>query len=252
MMIPQVSIFGITGIPEVQQGADLAELINDSANAQGTPIKSGDILVVTQKIVSKSEGQIINLSDVIPSSQAIQFARDNEKDPRHVEIVLQQSKKIIRMKNGVIISETYHGLCCANAGVDASNLPREDTVCLLPKYPNDSAKNLRINIHKKFGAKVAVIISDSFGRPWREGIVNVAIGASGIEALKNLKGTIDGNGHLLKSTTVAIADELAATSGLVIFKDSKVPVAIIRGYKYVNSPQNAANLIRPQEKDLFK
>ena len=250
-MHPQVNIVGIKGIPEVEPGDDLVDLIIQATEAQGTPFQQGDVLVVTQKVVSKAEGRIIKLDDIKPSPTALQFAHEHNKDPRHIEIILQESRHIIRMERGLIISETYHGFKCANAGIDMSNMPDTRTACLLPKDPDASARYIRVSIEKLHDIRVAVIISDSFGRPWREGIVNVAIGTSGLDPLRNLRKTKDAYGHPLQSTVVAVADELAAAAGMVMAKDSNIPVALIKGYAYNPKEQRASILLRPHNQDLF-
>lgn len=251
-MHPQVYIIGISGIPEVRPGDDLVVLILQAAEKQGTPVQENDLLVVTQKIVSKAEGRVIKLSDIKPSELALQLAREYQRDPRHIEVVLRESTNILRMVRGVIISETRHGFKCANAGVDASNLPDTDTICLLPQDPDASAQRIHQGINERLGIYIAVIITDSFGRPWREGIVNVAIGVAGLSPLKDLRGTRDFYGHVLLSSVLAVADELAAAAGLVMPKAAGIPAALVRGYNYERGSGSSKQLLRPPETDLFR
>ena len=247
-----IEIFGIKDLPEIRSGDDLGALICAATNQQGTPLVKSDVIVITQKIVSKAEGRIINLSDITPSPLAVQIASEHERDPRHTEVVLQESKRIVRMNRGVIISETKHGFICANAGVDASNASGEGTVCLLPLNSDTSADRIKTFIRNVLGIQVAVIISDTFGRPWREGAINVSIGVAGISPLSDYRGKQDSHGQELRTTTIAIADELASAGELVMGKLDRVPVAVIRGYDYSNDIEGIDSLIRPKEKDLFQ
>jgi coenzyme F420-0:L-glutamate ligase/coenzyme F420-1:gamma-L-glutamate ligase len=240
MSLTEVRVIGLPDIPVVMPGADLAALIQQAAAAAPLPLQTGDILVVTQKIVSKAEGCLIALKDVTPSPWAEQYARQWGKDPRHVEVVLRQSRRIVRMDRGVLIAETHHGLICANAGVDQSNIEGEEIVAVLPLDPDASARAIRQELRERCGCEVAVIISDTFGRPWRDGIVNVAIGLSGLEAIKDYTGSL------------AVADELAAAAELVMNKLDNVPVAVIRGYDYPRGEGSLAQLIRAAERDLFR
>jgi coenzyme F420-0:L-glutamate ligase/coenzyme F420-1:gamma-L-glutamate ligase len=231
---------------------DLAALIQQAATAAPLLLQTGDILVVTQKVVSKAEGHLIHLKDVTPSPLAENFARQWGKDPRHVEVVLQQSRRIVKMDRGVLITETHHGFICANAGVDQSNIEGEEVVAVLPPDPDASARAIRQALHERLGFDVAVIISDTFGRPWRHGLVNIAIGLSGIEAVKDYTGQLDAQGYELRVTALAIADELAAAAELVMNKLDNVPVALIRGYEYPRGEGSLAQLIRAAERDLFR
>jgi len=251
-MAPEVRIIGIQGMPEVTPGDDLARLILEAAQRQGVALESGDILVVTQKVVSKAEGQVVHLGGVEPSELARRLAQEWGKDPRHVEVVLRESYRIVRMDRGLIISQTRHGFNCANAGVDASNLPDRETLCLLPRDPDASARRIRSAVKAATGADVAVIISDTFGRPWRVGLTNVAIGVAGINPLKDYRGIQDPYGHMLQATVIAVADELASAAELVTGKISQVPVALIRGYPYEADGPGASALVRPPEQDLFR
>jgi len=202
--------------------------------------------------VSKAEGHLILLKDITPSPLAKNFARQWGKDPRHVEVVLQQSRRIVKMDRGVLITETHHGFICANAGVDQSNIEGEEVVAVLPPDPDASARAIRQALRERLGFDVAVIISDTFGRPWRHGLVNIAIGLSGIEAIKDYTGQLDAQGYELRVTALAIADELAAAAELVMNKLDNVPVAVIRGYEYPRGEGSLAQLIRAAERDLFR
>jgi len=252
MNLPELRIIGLPGIPIVTPGMGLVALIQQAATAVSLPLQAGDILVVTQKVVSKAEGHLIALKDITPSPLAQRFARQWGKDPRHVEVVLQQSRRIVKMDRGVLITETHHGFICANAGVDQSNIEGEEVVAVLPPDPDASARAIRQALRERLGFDVAVIISDTFGRPWRHGLVNIAIGLSGIEAIKDYTGQLDAQGYELRVTALAIADELAAAAELVMNKLDNVPVAVIRGYEYPHGEGSLAQLIRAAERDLFR
>src|SRR6266566_2733207 len=252
MSLPELRIIGLPGIPIVTPGADLVALIHQAAVAAPLSLQAGDIVVITQKIVSKAEGCLIALKDVTPSPWAEQYARQWGKDPRHVEVVLRQSRRIVKMDRGVLITETHHGFICANAGVDQSNIEGEEVVAVLPPDPDASARAIRQALRERLGFDVAVIISDTFGRPWRHGLVNIAIGLSGIEAIKDYTGQLDAQGYELRVTALAIADELAAAAELVMNKLDNVPVAVIRGYEYPRGEGSLAQLIRAAERDLFR
>jgi coenzyme F420-0:L-glutamate ligase/coenzyme F420-1:gamma-L-glutamate ligase len=248
---PPISIFAIPGLPEIRPSHDLANLIVLAAQRAGVTLKDGDILVVAQKIISKKEGRVLRLSKVRPSRQAIALARKLSSDPRFVEIVLRESRRIVR-SDRVLIVETHHGFVCANAGVDHSNVPRLDCVTLLPKDPDRSARRLAAALRKRTRHRLAVIISDTFGRPWRLGLTNVAIGASGVPALRDLRGTRDRNKRPLRATVLAVADELAAAAGLFMEKSAGTPVVVIRGYRYSFTQDPASRIIRPSKEDLFR
>jgi coenzyme F420-0:L-glutamate ligase/coenzyme F420-1:gamma-L-glutamate ligase len=252
-MPPEIYIIGITGIPEVQQGDNIGTLLLDAAQEQGTCIESGDIIVVTQKIVSKAEGRVVHLSDIEPTPLALSISENHTRDPRHTELILRESKRVVRLDRGVIISETHHGFICANAGIDASNVPGVDTVALLPLDPDATARDIRQLVMDRLVATVAVIITDTFGRPWRMAAINVAIGSAGVDPLLNYVGHQDDYGNPIRTTVIAVADELAAAAELVTGKVRQVPVAIIKGYPF-QSNENATcqSLIRPPEKDLFR
>ena len=249
----EVRIIGLTGIPEIHAGDDLASLIIAAARESSVSIEEGDVLVVTQKVVSKAEGRIVDLATITPSPFAESYAREFEKDPRQIEVVLRESKTIVRQRNGVMICETYHGFICANAGVDASNVERTGTVCLLPVDPDASVRGIRAAVRQQLGVTVAVIMSDTFGRPWREGHVNFAIGLAGIAPVIDYAGQVDPAGYELKVTQMAVVDELAAAAELVHGKLARVPVAIIRGVEYGVSEDAATSLLlRPAERDMFR
>ncbi len=251
-MAAETRIIALQGMPEVRPGDDLAALILEAAERQGLAIEQGDVLVVTQKVVSKAEGRIVDLDSVEPSPFARQIAERWEKDARVVEVVLGESERIVRMDHGVIICETKHGLICANAGVDGSNVERLGTVSLLPEDPDASAATLRRRIEEATGVTPAVIVTDTFGRPWREGHINFAIGVAGMTPVLDYAGQTDPAGHELRVTQMAIADELAAAAELAHGKLDRVPVAIVRGYAYPPGPGTARDLIRDPEKDLFR
>jgi coenzyme F420-0:L-glutamate ligase/coenzyme F420-1:gamma-L-glutamate ligase len=249
----EVRVLGLPGIPEVHTGDDLPALIASAAKASDVAVGDGDVLVVTQKVVSKAEGRVVDLATVTPSPFAEAWAAAYEKDARQVEVVLRETKRIVRMERGVMICETHHGFVCANAGVDASNVERTGTVCLLPVDPDASARRIRDGLRAALGVEVAVIISDTFGRPWREGHVNFAIGSAGIAPLVDYAGQRDPAGYELRVTQMAVVDELAAAAELVHGKLDRVPVAVIRGARYERSEDaGVAALVRPPERDLFR
>jgi coenzyme F420-0:L-glutamate ligase/coenzyme F420-1:gamma-L-glutamate ligase len=252
MSISELRIISIPGIPIIVPGDDLAACIHNAATAASLAFEAGDILVVTQKIVSKAENCLIALHDVTPSPFAEAYATQWGKDPRSVEVVLRESRRIVKMDRGVIIAETHHGFICANAGMDQSNIEGEDVVAVLPPEPDASARMIRAGIKARTGVDVAVIISDTFGRPWRAGLVNVAIGLAGIQAMQDYTGLRDAQGYELKVTTLAIADELAAAAELVMNKLDNVPVALMRGYPYPAGDGDLTQLMREPESDLFR
>ena len=252
MTISEVRILSVPGIPIIVPGDDLAGLIQQAAENVSLAVQDGDIVVVTQKIVSKAEGCLVSLADVTPSALAEQFAQQWDKDARQVEVVLQASRRIVKMDRGVIIAETHHGFICANAGVDRSNMEGDDMVAVLPPDPDASARAIRDRLREQMGVDVAVIISDTFGRPWREGLVNVAIGLAGMQANVDYTGQYDAQGYELKVTALSVADELAAAAELVMNKLDNVPVAVIRGYDYPRGDGDLSQLIRDPERDLFR
>ena len=253
-MPSQVTLYGIEGLPEFKPNDDVGAFLVDACAAQDTPLETGDVLVVTQKIVSKAEGQIVDLRNVTPSALAIDFATRWEKDPRAVEVVLGQAVRIVRMENGIMITETHHGFVCANSGVDASNVGTgsQDFVVLLPKDSDLSARRIRDRVSELAGVKIAVIISDTFGRAWREGAGDVAIGVAGIEPLRDYRGEHDNDGRELHSTVIAVADEISSATELVTNKLTRVPAAIVRGYPYKAGEVGIASMIRERDKDLFR
>jgi coenzyme F420-0:L-glutamate ligase/coenzyme F420-1:gamma-L-glutamate ligase len=249
----EVRIIGLPGIPEIHAGDDLPALIIAAARDNNIAIEEGDVLVVTQKVVSKAEGRIVDLDTITPSPFAEAYAREFEKDPRQIEVVLRESKTIVRQRNGVMICETYHGFICANAGVDASNVEKTGTVCLLPVDPDASVRKIRDAIKQQLGVTTAVIMSDTSGRPWREGHVNFAIGLAGIAPVIDYAGQHDPAGYELRVTQMAVVDELAAAAELVHGKLARVPVAIIRGADYTPSEDATTSmLLRPAERDMFR
>jgi len=247
----EVRVIPVKGLPEVREGDDLAALILDKARA-GPGIEAGDVVVVTQKIVSKAEGRVVSLEDVRPSEEAERLGVETEKDPRLVELILRESNRVVRQRGPVLITETKHGFVCANAGIDASNVGPEGLVSLLPEDPDRSAAAIRGALRERIGADVAVIITDTFGRPWREGHTNVAIGLAGMLPFVDYVGQSDPHGYELRVSTLAVADELAAAAELVHGKLEAVPVAIIRGYAYPRGEGSARALVREAEKDLFR
>lgn len=250
-----ITLLPLQGIPEIRPGDDLGELIAAAAAGSDIGLADSDVLVVTQKVVSKAEGRVVELTSVQPSQRAREWAERWDKDPRQVELVLRESAEIVRMaEGGLIISRTRHGLVCANAGVDVSNVGGGDSATLLPEDPDASARALRQRIAELTGARPAVIISDTFGRPWRTGIVNVAIGSAGIEALWDMRGLPDAQGREMRATLVAVADELASAADLAGGKVEQLPVVVVRGYRWraAASPDaGTAPLIMPRERDLF-
>ena len=252
-MPPEIRAVGIEGLPEVQAGDDLAGQIIDAAAAQGTPIEDGDVVVVTQKIASKAEGRVMTIDDVDASPLALAITEGHRRDPRHTEMILRESRRIVRMDRGVIISETYHGYICANAGIDASNIPGDNAICLLPVDPDASARGIRDAIRQRLGVDAAVLVSDTFGRPWRNGAINVSIGVAGFNPVVSYVGEFDPHGNELHTTTIAVADELAATAELVTGKLLGVPVALVKGYPYERMEDaDSHDIVRDPDKDLFR
>jgi coenzyme F420-0:L-glutamate ligase/coenzyme F420-1:gamma-L-glutamate ligase len=255
-----IRIRGLEGIPEIVPGTNLAEAIlaaletaaiyvpgNNEQTEQSNPI----VLVIAQKVVSKSEGCLVRLDSVIPSPQAQAWASEHHKDARMVEVVLQQTRRVVRMDRGIMIMETHHGYVCANAGVDASNAP-SGTVVLLPRDPDQSAKRLRGEFERALRRHVAVIVSDTFGRPWRTGLTNVALGISGLSPFIDYRGQVDSYGRTLQATVLAVADELAGAAELVMGKTAGIPAAVIEGFRYVPAEGSGCDLIRRAEEDLFR
>jgi coenzyme F420-0:L-glutamate ligase/coenzyme F420-1:gamma-L-glutamate ligase len=239
-----ISILPVEGLPEIREGDDLGALI-----AERVELLDGDVLVVAQKAVSKVEGRVVRLADVEPSAQASELS--GGEDPRRVEVILRESVRLVRTRPPLVIAETRHGFVCASAGVDSSNAPEAGTVVLLPENPDASAARLRERVRELAGAEVGVLVSDSFGRAWRQGTTDVAIGLAGIRALLDLKGERDPAGYELHATVIAVADELAGAAQLAMGKTSGIPAAVIRGYD-ASGDGSARDLVMPPERDLFR
>ncbi len=257
-MSAELRIIPIGGVGEITPGSDLGVVISGALQAQQLALETGDILVVTQKIVSKAEGRLVDLARVQPSAFALTIARESGKDPRQVEVVLRESRRLVRMDRGVLICETHHGFVCANAGVDESNIDGGEQVSLLPLDPDRSARELRARLLQLASDRtdrpldLAVIISDTWGRPWRNGQVNMAIGVAGMAAILDYRGQHDPYGRELRVSAIAVADELAAAAELVMGKTQGIPVALIRGYAYAPAEEDARTLLREAASDLFR
>ncbi len=250
-MLRELRVIGLQGFPEVTAGDDLVALIVDAVRRAQLSIHPGDIFVVTQKIVSKAEGRLVRLEDVEASSLARRWARKLGKDARLIEVVLHEATRIVRMDRDILITETAHGFVCANSGVDGSNVA-EGTAVLLPDDPDASARRLGAGLHQAFNTPVAVIISDTFGRPWREGVVNVAVGVAGLRPLVDYRGQDDSHGQPLRVTVVAVADELASAGELVMGKTAGIPVALIKGATSQPGEGSGRDLVRAADLDLFR
>jgi coenzyme F420-0:L-glutamate ligase/coenzyme F420-1:gamma-L-glutamate ligase len=240
-----IEILPVGGLPEIEAGADLAALI-----AGAFALRDGDVVCVAHKVVSKAEGRVVSLADVEPSSRARELAGE-EGDPRRLEVILREATRVVRSRPPLVIAETRHGFVCASAGVDASNAPDAESVVLLPDDPDGSAARLRTALEERAGARLGVVVTDTFGRAWRRGIANVAIGAAGIEVLRDLRGQRDPAGYELGTTVIAVADEIAAAAELVMGKTDRVPVAIVRGLD-VAGDGSARDIVLPAELDLFR
>jgi coenzyme F420-0:L-glutamate ligase / coenzyme F420-1:gamma-L-glutamate ligase len=249
-----IKIIAVEGLPLIKKGDDLAELIFNAAKKQGTPLQENDVVVITHVVASKAEGNIVNLDNIAPSEKAKEIAIKTDKDPALVQVILDETKDIVRVGPVSIITETKSGIVCANAGVDRSNVSGDRNVVPLPKDPNLSARRIRQKIKQLTGVNVAVIISDTHGRPFRMGEINVAVGAAGIKPIRDRRGEKDLFGYVLRIKQTAIADELASAAELVIGQASEgIPAAIIRGYSYKTEENvSATELSRPKEKDLFR
>ncbi len=252
----RVEVVALDGIPEIRPGDDLGALIGDAIAAQPDllPLRPDDVLVVTQKAVSKAEGAIVDLTTVEPRPEAVEFAARWDRDARQVEVVLREANRVVRMERGLLITETPHGLVCANGGVDASNVGpgSGSVVTLLPADPDASATGLRAAVRTRFGVDVPVIVSDSFGRPWRWGIVDVAIGLSGLGPLDDLRGSPDRDGRVMRSTVRAVADEIASAAELALGKSTGRPAALVRGASPPLGEGSIRAAIMPPEFDLFR
>ena len=255
-MADAVTAIAIPGLGEVVPGDDLPALIAGAVAATGSllPLRDDDVLVVTQKIVSKAEGAVVDLTTVEPRQEAIDFATRWDRDPRQVEVVLREARRVVRMANGVIITETRHGFVCANGGIDASNVGPASghVVTLLPEDPDGSAERIRAAVRARTGHDVPVIVSDSFGRPWRFGITDVAIGVAGLLPLDDLRGTPDADGRVMRSTVRAVADEIASAAELVLGKTAGRPVALVRGASFQRGEGRVADTLIPAGMDLFR
>jgi len=241
--VTDLTISAVRGLPELCEGDDLAQLI-----AERDVLEEGDVLVVAQKAISKIEGRIVRLDDVEPSARACELAGDS--DPRRIEVILREAKRVVRARGSLVIAETRHGFLCASAGVDASNAPEPGMLVLLPIDPDASAARLRDRLKELGGRDVGVVVSDSFGRPWRQGTTDIAIGAAGVEVLRDLKGARDPTGYELKSTVIATADEIAAAAELVMGKLDRTPVAIVRGLDAWGLGR-AREIVMPADRNLF-
>ena len=239
----------LPGLPEVEPGTDLGALIREAAKAAGVPL-AGNIVVVAQKIISKAEGRLVRLEDVTPSAEALEIAEAHDRDPRQVQIVLDESVRIVRRGHNVLITETKHGFVCANAGVDLSNAPGEDIAVLLPLDPDASARSLHEDLSRN-GAHTPVVITDTFGRPWRDGLVDVALGSAGLAPLRDDRGSRDRVGRELLVTQPATADQLAAAAGLLMWKSAGIPVVIVEGFPF-EGDGGVKDLLRDPQTDLFR
>jgi coenzyme F420-0:L-glutamate ligase/coenzyme F420-1:gamma-L-glutamate ligase len=254
-MSEPVEIVALRGIPEVTQGADLGELIVEAASAGGIDLRDGDAVVVSQKVVSKAEGRTVSLADVKPGERARELAAQLEKDPRQVELVLSESRRIVRAERSVLIVETHSGVVCANAGIDSSNVPGDEAVTLLPLDADESARRIRAEIAAACHRRPAIVVGDSLGRPWRLGQAEIAIGCAGLAALDDWRGRSDAHGRELTATAIAVADELAAAADLVRDKVSRTPAILVRGvarWRTGEDGPGAASLARPPGEDLFR
>jgi coenzyme F420-0:L-glutamate ligase/coenzyme F420-1:gamma-L-glutamate ligase len=241
--VTTLTIAPVRGLPELREGDDLARLITESAE-----LRDADVLVVAQKAISKIEGRVVRLDDVKPSPQARDIA--GEGDARRIEVILREAKRIVRTRGPLVITETRHGFICASSGVDSSNAPEPGTLVLLPDDADESAARLRAGLRDLTGIDLGVVVSDSFGRPWRQGTTDVAVGAAGIEVLRDLRGERDPNGYELRSTVIALADEIAGAAELVLGKLDRVPVAIVRGLD-ISGDGRARDLVMPPDRNLF-
>jgi len=255
-VVTELRIIAVTGIGEIAPGSDLGLVIYEALQAQQLQIQQGDILVVTQKIVSKAEGNIVHLDEIRASEFAHSLALESKKDAPYIEAVLRESRRIVRMDHGVLICETKHGFICANAGVDESNVNGAREITLLPVDPDYSAQQLRTRWQDLSGEgsafDIAVIVSDTWGRPWRTGQINMAIGVAGMEAIVDYRGQYDPYGYELHASVLAVADELASAAELVMGKIDRIPVALIRGYSYIPSEGSAKTLLRDPATDMFR
>ncbi|WP_199484503.1 coenzyme F420-0:L-glutamate ligase [Peribacillus glennii] len=248
----ELKMFGIHGLPEVREGDDLAKLIISALEKQGQKLEHKNIVVITSKIVSKAERRLVSVKDIEPSALAIQLSKSSDKTANEIELILRESASPVKITDHVLIMETKHGFICANAGIDRSNIENQDMALLLPEDPDSTAAAIKQELEKHYKAELAVIISDTFGRPWRMGQTNVAIGVSGMPAIKDYTGQSDQYGYTLKATEIAIADQIAAASELVMGKSDGIPIAVIKGYSYPEGNGSSKDLVRPRKMDLFR
>ena len=252
----RLEVRALDGIPEIREGNDLGAILGDALEREADllPLRSDDVLVVTQKVVSKAEGAVVDLTTIEPRPEAIEFAARHDRDPRQVEVVLREARRVVRMANGVLITETHHGFVCANGGIDASNVGpgSGQVVTLLPRDPDASAERIRRAVEARLGTDVAVVVSDSFGRPWRWGIVDVAIGVSGMLPLEDLRGVADHDGRVMRSTVRAVADEIASAAELAFGKTTARPAALVRGANPTRGEARIRDALIPAENDLFR
>jgi len=248
----ELRLIPISLADEIHPGDSLADKLLESLRRRRIRFQSGDILVVKHKIVSKAEGRLVDLASVLPSTDSIAWAKQYDLDPRVIELALRESRAVIRRRNGVLITETRHGFLCANSGVDVSNVDGGSHALLLPEDPDRSAANLRRALKRRTRISVPVIITDSFGRPWREGLTEFAIGVAGMKPLRDDRGRRDPHGYRLKASVEAVADELACAAGLVCGKLNRAPACIVRGFHYEPGPGSAGDLLRPASTDLFR
>lgn len=252
----RLEVRALDGIPEIREGNDLGAILGDALEREADllPLRSDDVLVVTQKIVSKAEGAVVDLTTIEPRPEAIEFAARHDRDPRQVEVVLREARRVVRMANGLLITETHHGFVCANGGIDASNVGpgSGQVVTLLPRDPDASAERIRRAVEARLGTDVAVVVSDSFGRPWRWGIVDVAIGVSGMLPLEDLRGVADHDGRVMRSTVRAVADEIASAAELAFGKTTARPAALVRGANPTRGEARIRDALIPAENDLFR
>ena len=251
MQSPEIRVMGLIGLPEIVEGDDLSRLIVRAVGHSKIEIQGQDVFVVAQKVVSKAEGRTVRLDARKVSPRARAWAETYEKDPQCVEVVLNEARRIVRMEKGVLVAETEQGYVCANAGVDASNVPA-GVVTLLPQDPDRSAAKMREALEQAFGVPLGVIVADTVGRPWREGIVNIALGVAGLSPFLDYRGQRDSFGKPLETSLVAAADELASAAELVMGKTRKIPVALVRGFHYHETEGAGREMIRPPERDLFR
>jgi len=252
MLEDSLSIFGIQGLPEICEGDDLAKLVVDALLLRNTSLEDGDIVIITSKVVSKSEGRVIDLDTIEPNAFAKRYAQAWDKDPRVVEVVLNESKRIVRQVGPVLITETNHGFVCANSGIDQSSSGAHDRVVLLPEDPDESARTIRRKF-RDLGFDIPVIISDTFGRPWRESQVDVAVGIAGMNPVTSYIGEVDPHGHEFLVQSLCVADEIASAAELVKGNISRIPAVVVRGFSYQSDEEaTMQDVLRDPQNDLFR